>query len=81
MKIDHELKILPMYFQAVWEGVKKFEARKNDRNFKVGDIVLLREWDGEYTGSALVVRITYILEDFEGLVKGYCVFGIERIGE
>lgn len=30
----HELKILPEYFEAVVSGNKRFEIRKNDRNYK-----------------------------------------------
>jgi ASC-1-like (ASCH) protein len=44
--VDHELKILPEYFEAVRSGEKRFELRKNDRNFKVGDWVGLREFNG-----------------------------------
>lgn len=33
----HELKIAPEYFKDVRTGLKKFEIRKNDRDFKVGD--------------------------------------------
>lgn len=40
----HELKILPQYFKAVQNGSKTFELRKNDRRFKVGDTLILREW-------------------------------------
>lgn len=52
--MTHELKILPMYFQAVWDGKKTFEVRKNDRGYKLNDILILKEWDGtKYTGSAV----------------------------
>lgn len=78
----HELKILPQYFQAVWSGTKTFELRKDDREYQRGDVLVLREWDGEqYTGSALCVKVTYILQDAEkyGLKDGYVIMGIRRI--
>ena len=51
----HELKTLPIYFEEVIEGRKSFEVRKNDRNFKVGDMLALNEYDAEkkeYTGNS-----------------------------
>lgn len=49
----HELKISPEYYMDVVSGVKPFEIRKNDRDFKVGDCVKLNEYDAEngYTGK------------------------------
>lgn len=79
----HELKILPKYFRQVKQGIKKFELRKNDRDYKVGDYVKLREYNGEnYSGEFLWIKITYIL-DFEegkefGLSPGYCILGFEE---
>lgn len=61
--ITHQLKILPEYFQAVIEGRKKAELRTNDRDFKIGDYLLLTEWDSgadEYTGRKIVVEISDI---------------------
>ena len=61
----HELKILPEYFVAVKGGRKTFEIRKNDRNFEVGDNLILKEIDknsGEYTGREVSRRITYITD-------------------
>ena len=78
----HELKILPQYFQAVWHGTKTFELRKDDRDYQRGDILILREWDGEkYTGSAICAKVTYILQDAEkyGLMDGYVILGIRHI--
>ena len=78
----HELKILPQYFQSVWNGTKTFELRKDDRDYQRGDILVLREWDsGSYTGSAVCVKVTYILQDAEkyGLQDGYIIMGILHI--
>lgn len=47
MKKYHDLKIFPRYFEEVVNGSKRFEIRKNDRDFKVGDEVLLREYNPE----------------------------------
>lgn len=44
--MTHHLKILPEYFEEVIAGKKPFEIRFNDRNFKVGDRVELREYLG-----------------------------------
>jgi hypothetical protein len=41
----HELKIWPVYYQAVKSGQKTFELRNNDRGFQKGDRVILREFD------------------------------------
>lgn len=69
----HELKIYPKYFDAVLNGSKPFEIRKNDRNFQVGDNVFLREWDNiKYSGRTIFAEITYVLDDkFIGLTEGY----------
>ena len=34
----HHLKTETEYYQAVEQELKKFELRKNDRDFKIGDI-------------------------------------------
>lgn len=75
----HELKIYPEYFQSVDAGTKKFELRKNDRDFKCGDILLLREYEPDtqsYTGDFLLAEVTYLLDDFPGIEMGYCVMSI-----
>lgn len=76
--INHELKILPEYFEKVAIGIKTFEIRKNDRDFKVGDTIFLREFEnGHYGGRNVVAKITYIT-DYEQK-EGYVVFGIQTI--
>ena len=73
----HKLKTHPQYYQAIRDALKRFEFRKNDRDFKVGDKLILEEYNPElkeYTGRASHKRIYCILEDFQGLENGYCVF-------
>lgn len=43
----HELKTWPKYFEAVWNGSKAFEIRKDDRAYAVADTLFLREYDPE----------------------------------
>lgn len=40
----HELKTWPDFFTAVRKGIKTFEVRENDRDFKVGDALVLCEF-------------------------------------
>src|ERR1043166_3715297 len=60
----HELKCWPQFFRAIEEGRKTHDLRRSDdRRFRVGDQLLLREYDpssGTYTGRTLSVEITYI---------------------
>lgn len=57
----HKLKILPEFSPLVEKGKKRFELRKNDRNYQEDDILLLQEYfDGEYTGRQCVVKITNV---------------------
>lgn len=75
----HNLKILSKYFTEILNGSKTFELRKNDRDYKVGDALMLREFNGEeYTGNSVHVNITYILEGGQyGLDKEYVILGIK----
>ena len=77
----HELKILPEYFDAVRCGDKRFEIRKNDRNFHRGDVLRLKEWDGEkYTGEEIDVLVRYVLYEWTGgLQPGYCIMSIDTM--
>lgn len=76
----HELKTWPTYFQAALDENKRFECRRYDRDFSVGDKLLLREWDNysyEYTGRELLCEITYKLSGVQfGIAEGWCVLSI-----
>ena len=86
----HELKTDPQPFQAVLDDQKTFELRQNDRNFKIGDELHLKETvyssaemvkgqPLEYTGRCIAVKVTFALYGpIYGLQDGWCVMGIVR---
>jgi len=77
--MTHELKILPEYFNDSLR-MKKFELRKDDRDYKVGDTLILKEYDnGSFTGAEVGYTITYILRDVPqyGLKEGYAILGLQ----
>nr|DAM00133.1 MAG TPA: activating signal cointegrator [Caudoviricetes sp.] len=78
MKI-HELKIHPKYYNAVNEEIKTFEIRENDRNYKVGDVLILREFTPEkqYTGNYVYVIVRYITDYAQK--ENFIVMSIELV--
>lgn len=67
----HELKIHPDYFALQVAGKKRFEVRHNDRDFQVGDVLILNEFEGEsYTGRCITVKVTSLLDakHFDGIL-------------
>ena len=76
----HELKILPKWFEDVQANKKNFEIRKNDRNFEVGDYLILKEWyRGKFTDRYVIRRIEYIYkgDGTYGLSEDYRVLGLK----
>lgn len=77
----HDLKILTEFFDDVSLGNKTFEIRKNDRDFKKGDVLMLHEYNpktGRYTGSRCDKYVRYIMHGGKfGIEDGYCIMGIE----
>ncbi len=67
MEYDYEVKSWPWFFEEMISGQKKHDMRdKRDRDYAVGDRMLLREFDpryGEYTGRAAIATITYITDN------------------
>lgn len=79
----HVLKADPAPFYDVSTGKKQFEVRVFDRDFREGDYLQLCEFDRAtrtYSGSQLLVRITYILAPgLYGLAENVGVMGIELV--
>lgn len=83
MSRTHRLKTWPKFFGAVVSGAKTFEVRREDREYAVGDSLILEEWDPEtaqHTGARTLVHITYILPGGQhGIEPGYVVLGLGRV--
>jgi ParB family chromosome partitioning protein len=95
MRKCHELKCDKRFYGDVESGQKPFEVRENDRDYKVGDHLWLREGELRYTGSAdvegdnvwsytgnaCVKGVTYVLTHamFHGVREGYVVLGLKQV--
>lgn len=81
----HELKTWPCYFEAIWYGVKPFEIRYNDRDYKPGDMLILKEYDitkNSFSGREITVSVTYCMDDIDGedfVKEGFVVMGIREV--
>lgn len=83
---EHLLKTLDRYWDAIADGSKTFEVRKNDRAFQKGDKLILERWEDSAIGlrpssprQRLVVTITYLLQGGQfGIEPAYCVLGFKR---
>ena len=76
----HYLKLATTYYNDIITRKKTFELRKNDRNYRVGDVLEMHEFaSGKATGNVIRCVVKYMLEDYEGLQEGYCILGIGGI--
>jgi len=77
----HKLKLNEEFFGEVLTGNKTFEVRRNDRDYKVGDWILLQSYcplKKQYTGGEVRRKITYILQGGNyGVEEGFVVLGIK----
>ena len=77
----HTLKIWPAYAEAVADGRKRFEVRRNDRGFNAGDLVRFETWEARGLRvrpdplAGRTFRITYVHSGW-GVAEGFVVFGI-----
>lgn len=84
----HTLKIWPQHFAAVTHPDplrrKSVELRRNDRDYRVGDILRLMEWDPaseQYTSDFCDRVVTHIVDDYEGLAEGFVALSIAEVDD
>jgi hypothetical protein len=87
----HEVKSWPESFGPIFRGETKSDLRRNDRDYQVGDLLILREWEpregGKYSGRAFYAVVTHVLlgagigciEPLKGLALGYCILSLREV--
>jgi len=83
--IIHTLKITAPHYGYIQDGKKDFEIRFDDRDYHVGDLLILQEHHYKAPGGKLhptgfqVERtIKHILRKFKGLQTGYVILGLDN---
>jgi hypothetical protein len=86
MKVRHELKVIPCFFEHIWDGSKPFEIRRCiDRTFQRGDKVVLKEYDSNkhvirdwcYTGRYVTADISFVTQYLQQ--DNSVVFGLQNL--
>ena len=77
------LKVWSRFFDALCDKDKTFEVRRDDRGYKIGDVLHLCEYDPQtesYSGYACYRVVTYVLraEECPGspIAPGFVVLGL-----
>jgi len=89
----HELKSWPEFFMWVLSGDKKAELRYNDRDYQVGDVLVLREWEPKtesYSGRQCRRRVSHVMygagsvgviTPMRGLNLKYVVLSLQEVDD
>jgi ASC-1-like (ASCH) protein len=88
---QHELKTDSEVFDATQDGKKNFEIRFNDRDYQIGDMLILQETEHTglemkngspliYTGYSIKAQVTYILRGpIYGLATGWVIMAHQPV--
>lgn len=76
----HDLKIWPEFLEPIIDGTKRVELRRNDRDYRAGDQLILREFHvGQLTGRAIRVDVTHVHQGGSfGLHHDFAALSIEH---
>lgn len=80
----HKLKIGSSFLDKIIDGTKKYEIRKDDRDFQTGDELLLNEYDlneQKYLDRSIKVVVIDVFgrrkEEKQFVRKGHVILSIE----
>jgi ASC-1-like (ASCH) protein len=86
----HYLKISPEWYERVKSGQKRAEVRRHDRDYQVGDSLilvksqptsLLAEQLAQRSGAQILsANIKHVLTAVDGIDPGFAVLSIECVG-
>lgn len=88
----HIVKSWPQFFEPIVAGIRTSDMRdKTERNYQIGDRMLLQEYDpfkGAYTGREQEVEITHIISNDTpcalssvALDNNFAVLSIRLVGQ
>lgn len=84
----HDLKCQVPHWEAINDNRKRFEIRKNDRDYRIGDVLILREFEmveddsdrpvsNRHTGRVCQRTVTYVLPGGQfGLAEGFVALSL-----
>lgn len=88
----HEIRCWPPHFEEIASGRKLVDIRPADREYRVGDVLIQREFDpgkrltdpdtdvtvlGDYTGKVCICTVTHVLAGGQfGLQEGYVALSL-----
>ncbi len=79
----HNIKVHPSVVPALAQGLKTFEFRFNDRDYQVGDTLVMTPFDPQHPDITargfLTFSVSYIIEGPAfGIPTGYCIMSITK---
>lgn len=88
--MEYNVKSWPAFFKAIVSGDKLHDMRDmRDRDYKVGDVLNLQEYDpfgGGYSGQECKVKITYVTSNetpcamsSAALDGSFCILSIKKV--
>lgn len=87
----HYIKSWAHFFDAIKDGRKLHDLRKMDRDYNIGDILVLQRYDninGNYTGEEIEIEVTYITSNktpcafsSSALARDYAILSLKLLRE
>ncbi|GAA3175948.1 DUF3850 domain-containing protein [Rhodococcus baikonurensis] len=79
----HEIKLDRKWFDRVANGTKRVEIRRADRDYQIGDQLVMREYEmtilaDRYTEREVTVNVTHVLYSIPGLSADYVALSISN---